>query len=479
MDLARERAGFVENRVTETRDALGQMIDQLLHRRAVRQRHREGLGPDDGTQRGEEADGHGRSRQRFRLRFRKLADPVAAGLLLLALLPAAAGSAEQGLWERERLTGTWGGLRTRLEEAGYAFFARYLTGGWANLSGGRRTGIRHDGYAEFGVDADLARAAGWRGAQLHAQWISYHGGKPSPELVGQFPADNLSGSEAEDESIRFYTIYLEQRLFDDVLRIKAGQLAADDDFMQSQVGAEFQNGMFGDMTSLGIGLRLPIYPLAAPGLYVEVRPAAPFFVRTAVYTGDSGDDETSNFGFDWGFDHEAGAAFAGEVGGSLDFAGRRGALLVGALGSTGRVKELSNRKRGTASVYAIAEQEIFAERPGVPTLSAYVRFGYSVRESLATQRWRIDGGLVRYGVLGRREDRVGVAFGYTRFGRTFVDVARESGENAARSQALVELTYRAQLAPWLSLQPDLQYIFDPFFNRNDAFAVGLQAVVDF
>ena len=37
----------------------------------------------------------------------------------------------------------------------------------------------------------------------------------------------------------------------------------------------------------------------------------------------------------------------------------------------------------------------------------------------------------------------------------------------------------APLAPWLTLQPDVQYIFDPHLSRRNAFAIGLRAVIDF
>ena len=45
-------------------------------------------------------------------------------------------------------------------------------------------------------------------------------------------------------------------------------------------------------------------------------------------------------------------------------------------------------------------------------------------------------------------------------------------------QLVIELTYRAKVAAWLSLQPDLQVFVNPNGSRRDAIAFGLRAVID-
>ena len=41
------------------------------------------------------------------------------------------------------------------------------------------------------------------------------------------------------------------------------------------------------------------------------------------------------------------------------------------------------------------------------------------------------------------------------------------------------LTYQIALAPWLVVQPDAQFFFDPPFSRRDAQAIGAQVVAIF
>ena len=48
-------------------------------------------------------------------------------------------------------------------------------------------------------------------------------------------------------------------------------------------------------------------------------------------------------------------------------------------------------------------------------------------------------------------------------------------------EQILELTYSAQLTPWLSIQPDVQYIIHPGASNalSDEWAVGLRASVAF
>ena len=141
---------------------------------------------------------------------------AAAGLVFLAL----AGEAEPAdtLQDRPYLTGDWNGLRTWLADRGIVPYASYPTGLWANVHGGFDTGIRYEGFADWGTDLDLERLVGWQGGRFHVNWHSDVSGLPSSELVGQFATEAVFGIESAN-AVRFYEIYLEQRLWDDALLV--------------------------------------------------------------------------------------------------------------------------------------------------------------------------------------------------------------------------------------------------------------------
>src|SRR5207248_2466525 len=101
-----------------------------------------------------------------------------------------------------------------------------------NVSGGvRRAGI-YEGRLELDLDVDLEKAAGWRGAQMHVSAYQIHGRGLSANALG---GNLLAASTIEaNRATRLFDAYLEQRLFDDSLSVRAGQIAADDEFIISQ-----------------------------------------------------------------------------------------------------------------------------------------------------------------------------------------------------------------------------------------------------
>jgi porin len=73
---------------------------------------------------------------------------------------------------------------------------------------------------------------------------------------------------------------------------------------------------------------------------------------------------------------------------------------------------------------------------------------------------------------GREGDTAGVALYYGGFSR---DVPRQTYE------MVLEWTYAIGLTPWLTVQPDIQYVINPSGRRTikDALIVGAQLVIQF
>lgn len=398
---------------------------------------------------------------------------------LLLLTRGAAAAPPEDWREREQLTGDWGGLRTRLEERGIEPWAEYTTGFWSNLDGGFDTGVRYEGFARWGFDADLGPLSGssiWADTSFHIDWISYHGGQPSVDLVGAFPIDSVSGWEAE-EFVRFYEMYLEQELFDGALLIDVGQLVADNDFFVAHTASNFLNASFGNFVSVG-----PVYPVAAPGVYARIRPGDGWVVRAGAYTADPGDDESSNFGFDWKISSDAGATLYGEVAMQRRPLGLPGTYTVGAIGDTSEFLDFESG--GTADgayvLHAMIDQALVLDANGQPRLAGFVRAAFAPQDDRVRARYHVDGGLVLFGPLpGRERDVLGVACSFLDFANDYVRSQRAAGQRVSRHETVLELTYRAQVTGWLTVQPDLQVLLDPHFSRSDAVVLGFDAVITF
>jgi porin len=387
--------------------------------------------------------------------------------------------AEPGWRERPQLTGDWGGGRKTLIEHGIDLGARYTAGFWSNLRGGFQTGTRYEGFAQWWIETDLDALLGWKGGSFDINWYSYHGGQPSLDLVGPFPTQTVSGWEAE-VSVRFYEILLRQTWGDGRFVFKAGQLAADTDFFVSESADALLNGSFG---FLGLGRSreiAPFYPLAAPGAYFRARAGDQRWeVHAGVYSADPGPDESSNFGFDWSFQN--GAFFLGELGTRRSPHGLPGRYAVGVAGTTAEVEDFQSGGSvgGAYAFYALVDQLIVEAAPTRPGLGVFARGASVPQEDRALLHWYVDFGFkLTRPLRGRNQDILSLGFAYARFSDDYVTSLRAAGMNVSRRESVLELTYLAQVTGWLTLQPDLQFFFDPHFSRRDATVLGLRALVE-
>ena len=66
---------------------------------------------------------------------------------------------------------------------------------------------------------------------------------------------------------------------------------------------------------------------------------------------------------------------------------------------------------------------------------------------------------------------LGTVFSIFRFTSDFQQHEAFAGTSVGHGQTTVELTYQVAVAPWLVVQPDAQFFFDPAFSRRDACAI--------
>ena len=93
--------------------------------------------------------------------------------------------------------------------------------------------------------------------------------------------------------------------------------------------------------------------------------------------------------------------------------------------------------------------------------------------------WYVDFGLkLTRPFRGRDRDAFSLGFAHLRLSDDYVDSERARGENVSRRESVLELTYRLEMTGWLTLQPDVQFFFDPHFSRRDATVIGLRAVIE-
>ncbi len=125
--------------------------------------------------------------------------------------------------------------------------------------------------------------------------------------------------------------------------------------------------------------------------------------------------------------------------------------------------------------------------PAGAELRVFGRLGVGQGDRSLTD-WYVEAGFnYRSLIPGRNQDVFGVGFTYTSLSdaarRLVRDADRLTGARtpAPDYESIFEVTYQANLAPWLSVQPDMQFIAHPGGSSRygDAFVLGVRTVVTF
>jgi len=218
-------------------------------------------------------------------------------LLLFILLSAGAANAQEDkktddLKPADPDTGestveetTLGLLPNPLERWGVKFAATYIGETLGNLSGGLKRGSVYEGRLNLAIDLDLEKLAGMRQLAFHANLFQIHGGGLSRGALLNFM--DVSGIEALP-STRLYEIWFEQK-WSTKLALRAGQLAADTEFMTAKYTDVFTNASLGWPVGLSLNMPSggPSPPLAALGARLRADVSDNLSLLGAVFDGDA------------------------------------------------------------------------------------------------------------------------------------------------------------------------------------------------
>jgi len=149
------------------------------------------------------------------------------------------------------------------------------------------------------------------------------------------------------------------------------------------------------------------------------------------------------------------------------------------------------RFRGNTALYAMIDQQIFSGA-GDKSINAFARMTGSPDDRNTIEVY-LDGGLKFAGfVTGRPNDTFGAAVAYARISDAAGGLDRDNvalgKQTVVRDyEAMIELSYTAQIVPGWTLQPDFQYIWHPGGHAEgangkaigDAAVFGLRTAVNY
>ncbi len=414
------------------------------------------------------------------------------------------------------LYGDPGGYRAFLAGRGITYNLTYIGETLGVVSGGQRRGAIYEGRLDAQLDVDLEKLAGFSGLAFHTNAYQIHGHELSRYYLGNIFV--TSGIEAVP-STRLYELWLEQKLLEDRLAVRAGQLAADTEFLVSQYAGLFVNSTFGwpGITAVDLPSGGPAYPLATPGIRIKVAPTPSFSAMLGIFNGDPagpgpGDPQRNDRGGvefrardpaliigEAAYSYGAKDALAGQVKfGGWTHLGRFDSPRFDAFGGSladPNGSGIARRFRGNYGLYGVIDQLLYRV-PGTEDggLGAFARVSGSPGDRNLVDVY-VDGGLTYKGLIpGRPDDTFGVSASYARISDAYRGLDRDTvfftgtPSPVRSSEAMVEVTYQAQIVPGWTVQPDFQYIFRPgggvsnsrstvMAVEKDAAVVGLRTTI--
>ncbi len=404
---------------------------------------------------------------------------VAATLLRLATPDA---HAQDDAWfVRDAATGNWGGARQRLVEAGVTPQASYTTDLLANPIGGARQGFAYAGNLEASLEFDLERLLGLKGSGffIAASWAS--GRDLSDRKIGNlFTVSQVF----EGQSVRLAQMYFQQELLEKKLSLAIGRLSTEEDFATSDL---FENYVSAGVNGnpFGLPLNVPSFssdPIASWGVRAIVEPTERLRLAAGIYNADPKVGEDDQNGVDFVLNPQDGVLVIAEAGYRHNQedgdTGLPGNIKIGGYYDSSEFESFSDpgdERKGNYGLYVLLDQMAYREggAGSEQGLTPWVTLTFAPIKEVNTLPFFAAGGLVYRGLFrGRDDDTTNLGVYYGRFSDDLPDQSFET---------VLEVNHRFQLAPWLYLTPDFQYVFRPDGSDDepDAVVVGAEIGIAF
>lgn len=446
-------------------------------------------------------------------RLAGLALVMAAGLPLGALAqapsaPSATPPGEPGFTtqlfapSRSNLLGDMFGLRTYLGRYGITLGLQTTNEVFGNVSGGIQRGWSGDGVTQFGIGLDTQKAFGWEGGTFNISGLWIYGPNFSENYLGVL--QTASGIVASP-TVRLWEVWYQQAFLDGRVDVKLGQQSIDQEFMTSQGSSLFLNTVMGwpMIPSADLYAGGPAYPLSSLGVRLRGHPTGAITLLGGVFQdnppgGPFDDDGQLRGSTRWGgnFNLRTGALFIAEAQfavnqpseGQLDTQqtkrGLPGTYKIGVWFDTASFPDqaidnaglsladpastgIPQMHRHNFSFYAVADQTVWQETDGPKALSLFARPMIAPTNQNLIDLSINAGATLKAPIPGRDDDTFGIGFGIANVSHraATLDIqtaAFTGGYVPVRgAETFLEITYQAQIAPWLQVQPDFQYFWMP------------------
>ncbi|MCE2565155.1 carbohydrate porin [Komagataeibacter sp. FNDCF1] len=418
------------------------------------------------------------------------------------------------------LLGDMGGARPWLYRHGISFDIQEVDELWGNATGGTPstngdgqgsgTGPAYDGVTMPTLTVDLEKLFGLKGGLFNVSALQTRGRSISQDHLNNF--NPVSGFEA-DRSTRLFELWYQQSFLGGKLDVKIGQQDLDTEFLISDYGALYLNANFGWPMAPSVNLYGggPSWPLSSPAVRIRYRPSEKFTFMFAAADDNPPGNRSNSFGIQGGnpvdptnqttndgsgtrFNMGTGALLITELQYALNpqpddmsnvtkNPGLPGVYKLGGYYDTAKFPDYRYNTqgqslgasggtprwdRGNWMVYGIIDQMVW--RPSLTSARSLGVFARATGNSGDRNMisFAIDAGVnLKAPFRGRDNDTIGLGWGIGRASSGQRAYDRTSGSLVQGNENHLELTYQAQVTPWMVMQPDFQYVWHPAGGGSD------------
>lgn len=396
------------------------------------------------------------------------------------------------LSEREYLTGSWEGQRDLLAGKGIRINSTLIGDLFANLGGGIELETAFLDNWELALSMDMEPLLGWKGGYINGSLLQNNGQLLTTSVGDLQTTNNIEAVQ----TIRIYELWIEQVLFKNKLSILSGVYDINSEFDYIDSATLFINssqGMGAALAASGL-VGPPTFPATGLAARVKIKPTPQLYVQAAATDAVPG-----VYHVDWQLNNEKGFFYIAEIGllhwdqdrrasgqerihvhinrhqsASYDFKIALGGWRYSrnyVFRRYGSSLSSGENERGAYLFLDMASLSWLDDR--LRQMSWHLRLGVADND-LSRLQFYGGSGVTYSGLIpGRPNDVTGVAIAAAKNSWRFEQVTSSPQPSF---EIAYEWTYRATIAPWLNVQPNIQYIQNPGMHTSvdAAFIVGLR-----
>lgn len=379
-------------------------------------------------------------------------------MLLLGIFMASTSSSARA--DENGLFGDWGGIKPSLEAHGISLSLEYKADLVNVHHGALKDGSIYLDNLDFTIQINTEKAGFWKNGTFFVYFISNHGGKPSGDFIGDLQGTN--NIEAPSAT-RLFEAWYEHSFMEHRLCLLVGLHNMNSEFDVSEYGGLFLNSSFGIGPEITGNAAVSVFPAGGLGARIKWQATDRLLLMGAVYDGNPGSEFDNPKGVTIDLNSMDGSMqiVEGQVSWGDSERGCPGTLKIGAWSHSSDFDDVlltdnagnPLKHSNDNGAYVVVDQMLYREN-GSQGLGAFFQLGAAPKNRNVISDY-IGGGLHYLGLIPRRDDdEIGIAVAHA-------GISDDLCPGMDAAETTWEFTYKAQITPWFTLQPDLQIIKNP------------------